>query len=149
VHELDSARYLTLLDRFEGMLARLEPAERPPSLDALVKRQLAKLRRSVDALDADPTDADLHSQRKRGKRLRYTAELARRATFVKRAKAFQDVLGEHQDAVVAQEKLRELAASATPEQALAAGRLIERARERQAHARAAWPKAWRRLARTD
>jgi CHAD domain-containing protein len=83
--------------------------------------------------------------RKLGKRARYAGELVGRKEFVRRAKALQDVLGEHQDAVVAAERLRELAASAPPGQAVAAGRLVERERERRAEARAAWRKAWTRL----
>ncbi len=67
---------------------------------------------------------------------------------MRRAKKLQDVLGEHQDAVVAAERLRELAAGATPEQALAAGRLVEREEERRAKARKTWPKAWRKLRKT-
>ena len=86
--------------------------------------------------------------RKKGKRARYAGELAGRKKLVKRAKKLQDVLGEHQDAVVAAERLRELAAGAAPEQALVAGRLVEREEERRLEARAAWPKAWRKLRET-
>ena len=83
--------------------------------------------------------------RKKGKRARYAAELAGWKESVRQAKKLQDVLGEHQDAVVAAERLRELAAEAAPGQALAAGRLVEREQERRAVARAAWPKAWKKL----
>ena len=67
---------------------------------------------------------------------------------MKRAKKLQDVLGEHQDAVVAAERLRELAAGSAPEQALVAGRLVEREQERRLEAREAWPKAWKKLRKT-
>jgi len=83
--------------------------------------------------------------RKKGKRARYAAELAGRKKFVKRAKKLQDVLGEHQDAVVAAARLRELAAEAEPEHALAAGRLVERETGNRAEARKHWPKAWKKL----
>jgi CHAD domain-containing protein len=66
---------------------------------------------------------------------------------VKRAKALQDVLGEHQDSVVAEARLRVLALEAAPAEALAAGRLIELERKRRAAARRAWRDAWRRLDR--
>jgi CHAD domain-containing protein len=59
----------------------------------------------------------------------------------------QDVLGEHQDSVVAEERLRALAHEAPSDQALAAGRLVERERSRRANARAQWRKAWRQLER--
>ena len=97
----------------------------------------------------EPADEELHKVRKVGKRARYAAELAGRKNFVKRAKKLQDVLGEHQDAVVAAGRLRELAAEAGPGQALAAGRLVEREEERRADARAAWPKAWKKLRKTQ
>jgi CHAD domain-containing protein len=108
---------------------------------------MKKLRRAVDALDDDPPDEALHDLRKRGKRARYAAELADRSAIVKRAKEFQDVLGEHQDSVVAEHRLRTLGAVAKPAQALAAGRLVELERARQADARSSWRDAWRRLDR--
>ena len=58
------------------------------------------------------------------------------------------MLGEHQDAVVAADRLRELVTAAGFEQAVVAGRLIEREEERRIEARAAWPKAWRKLLET-
>jgi CHAD domain-containing protein len=102
----------------------------------------------VRALDDPPTDAELHMLRKRGKRTRYTAELAGHDTVVKRATKLQDILGEHQDAVVTQDRLRALATGASPAHALAAGRLIEREQARKSHARSNWLKAWRRLKRS-
>jgi len=57
------------------------------------------------------------------------------------------VLGEHQDSVVAEESLRTLSVEAPADQALAAGLLVARERERRAAARAEWPKAWRALDR--
>ena len=65
--------------------------------------------------------------------------------MVERAKRLQDVVGEHQDAVVAEERLRALSEPAT---ALLVGRLIERQRARRHSARAEVPKAWRKLAKT-
>jgi CHAD domain-containing protein len=144
---LNSERYLTLLDSYERTVAELEPAAQPPSLGSMQDRQLSKLRRSIRDLGDNPSDTDLHAQRKRGKRVRYLAELAGDASVAKRARKFQDVLGEHQDAVIAQQRLRRLGSAATPTEALAAGRLIEREHERKARARAEWPKSWKRLKR--
>jgi len=95
------------------------------------------------------TDADQLAERVAPvERARYAAELAGRAELVKRAKKLQDVLGEHQDAVVAAERLRGLAAAAAARQALVAGRLVEREEERRIGARADWPKTWRKLRET-
>ena len=66
----------------------------------------------------------------------------------KRYAALQDVLGEHQDAIVAEGRLRELLATSPGSgAAFAAGRLVERERTRRTAARAALPKAWRKLER--
>jgi CHAD domain-containing protein len=114
-------------------------------------RRLRKRRRRVGP---DPSAADLHKLRIRGKRARYAAELAASARggaakrFIDRAETFQDVLGEHQDAIVAEKAVRGLAARARSVGAsLAAGRLIERQQDRRRQARDAFPKAWKRLRR--
>ena len=72
--------------------------------------------------------------------------------FGKRAEAFaeaaadlQDVLGEHQDAVVARAWLRQAAASGAD--AFVAGELSAIEAQAGAAARAAWPKAWKTLSR--
>ena len=48
---------------------------------------------------------------------RYAYELAGDDKIVSRAKSFQDVLGEHQDAVIAEEQLRALACRRPPTRA--------------------------------
>jgi hypothetical protein len=55
------------------------------------------------------------------------------------------VLGEHQDSTVAESRLRALGEAAPPDQAIVAGRLLEREHLRQAAARADWPAVWRKL----
>ncbi len=144
---LDGERYFALLDRFEQQLAALEPTGADVSLSSLARREVKKLREAVLALPPDPADDELHALRKLGKRARYASELAGHATVVRRAKQFQDVLGEHQDAVVAQERIRTLAAVAPAAEAIAAGRLLEREEARRADARAAWADAWKQLDR--
>ncbi len=145
---LDGDRYRALLERFEAELSRLEPAPAGVSLERLVRREAKKLRAAAAALAPEPPDEELHALRKLGKRTRYAAELAGQRAVVREAKRLQDVLGSHQDAVVAEERLRALAAAAAPAEALAAGRLAERERVRRAEARAGWPEVWRRLERT-
>ena len=143
---LDGERYAKLLDRFEATLAELEPTASKTTLDALASRQLKDLRRAVDAAGDTPDDTTLHDLRTRGKRMRYAHELAGATKTVERAKRLQDVLGEHQDSVVAAERLRALSRDAPSDQALAAGLLIAREAARQEHARRSWRKAWRLLA---
>ena len=143
---LDSARYFALLDAFAGQIETLEASGADLSLKDIAKQQLKKLSNRVDATADDAPDDALHALRKRGKRVRYAYELAGDDAVVKCAKAFQDVLGEHQDSVVAESTLRELAAKA-PDRAIVAGRLIERERAGRADVRSDWRKAWKRLAR--
>jgi CHAD domain-containing protein len=145
---LRSDEYLTLLDDTARTIDELEPSGSAVTLDELTDQAAGKLRKAIRKLPGEPANEELHEVRKKGKRARYAAELAGRKKLVKRAKKLQDVLGEHQDAVVAAERLRELAADAAPEQALVAGRLVEREEERRLEARAAWPKAWRKLRKT-
>jgi CHAD domain-containing protein len=145
---LRSEEYLALLDDTGRTIEELEPSGAGTSLDELAAKRFTKLEKAVRSLPEQPTDDELHSVRKKGKKARYAGELAGWKKPVKRAKKLQDALGEHQDAVVAAERLRVLAASATPAQAVASGRLIEREKERRAEARAAWPKAWKKLQKT-
>lgn len=97
-------RYRRLLDT----LATTEATPRAAggSLAEIVK-PFRKLRKAVAAAGPDPADEVLHELRIRGKKLRYAAELAggkpvRR--LVKATKRLQDVLGEHQDACVAEQR---------------------------------------------
>jgi CHAD domain-containing protein len=145
---LRSDEYLALLDDTARTIDELEPSGSVATLDELTDKAAAKLRKAVRKLPEEPANEELHAVRKKGKRARYAGELAGRERLVKRAKKLQDVLGEHQDAVVAAERLRELAAGAESDRALVAGRLVEREEERRLEARAAWPKAWRKLHKT-
>jgi CHAD domain-containing protein len=144
LNAFDSRRYRLLLEELEQPPALREGE----SLETAARTDYDRLRRFVKRLGKDPTDKDLHRVRIRAKHARYAAEaVGGESRFVSRAKDVQDVLGEHQDAVVAEERIRELVAQVrgTGRTALAAGRLIERQRSRRAAARAAWPKAWKRL----
>lgn len=141
---LAGERYFALLDALE------QPAPavaEEPGLDEIHAAEHRRLRKAVRALGDEPPDDELHAARIRVKRARYAAELRGDEAYVKAAKRLQDVLGEHQDAVVAEERLRELGAK-HPGGAVAAGRLIERERDRGLRARDEWRDAWKRLAKT-
>ena len=140
---LSSDRYFALLDRLEAPAPSI--AEQL-TLEEIQAREHHKLRKAIAALTDEPLDAELHEVRIKVKRARYAAELRGDAAYVKAAKVLQDVLGEHQDAVVAEARLRDLA-HASPASALAAGRLVERQAERATNARAGWRGAWKALAK--
>jgi CHAD domain-containing protein len=146
---LATDRYLGLVDLFGAELDGLAPTGADMSLDAVARRELKKLRKAVRALPEQPLNEELHHLRKLGKHARYAAELAQQRNVAQSAKLFQDVLGEHQDSTVAEARLRSISEKVPPSEALAAGRLIERERVRQAHARASWRGAWRKLERSS
>jgi CHAD domain-containing protein len=124
------------------------PADQPAaSLVGVIRRPYRRLRKAARALGADPADDDLHQLRIHGKRLRYAAELAAEVggdpvrSLIKATKRLQDVLGDHQDACVAELEIRRLLSEMdTPdaEVAFAAGRLVERERGRRADCRTRW-----------
>jgi CHAD domain-containing protein len=148
---LTSDRYLALLDELQVAVDHPPVRRVDARLDRIAAREFEKLSRDVDHLGPSPSDEALHRVRIRAKRARYAAELAepavgrRAADFVKAAKEFQDVVGEHQDAIVAERWIRAFAEST--DAAFGAGRLVERQRSRRAKARAAVPRAWKRLER--
>jgi CHAD domain-containing protein len=151
VRALEGPRYLALLDELERAADAPRVRIADVKLHALARKDFRKLRREVRALGKKPTDEQLHGIRKRGKRARYSAELAggkRVQKFVAAAKAFQDVVGDHQDAVVAEEQLASVVPRLkAPESVFAAGRLLERQSLRRRAARKSLPKAWRKLER--
>jgi CHAD domain-containing protein len=146
---LDSARYFTLLDRIEETIAEPPVVDAAVSLVDVAAGAFKKLRKTVKMLPETPTDAELHVVRIKAKRARYAAELVvaevgRPAErFVDRVKELQDILGEHQDAVVAEARLRELARE-TPGRRIGfvAGLLVERQHLRREAARSAFPECW-------
>jgi CHAD domain-containing protein len=151
---LDSDRYLRLLSALDAAAAAPRVRDSDVRLEDLARKEFRKLVKRHRRLDDRPSAAALHKFRIRGKRARYAAELAEtrrgpKATrFVDRAKELQDVLGEHQDAIVAEDALRELAARAHDARAgVVAGQLMERQQHRRRAARKAFPKTWKRLRR--
>ncbi|MEU0538166.1 CHAD domain-containing protein [Amycolatopsis tolypomycina] len=150
---LSSARYSTLL-REVSLLTRAsaEVADEPHDLITGLAKPHRKLAKAVRALPADPPDDDLHALRIHGKKLRYAAELAQTSakkkqaakikTLLKATKDFQTVLGDHQDAVLAAERLRTVLESADGPMGFVAGRIAERELARRAAARAVWRDSW-------
>lgn len=151
---LDSPRYAKLLDRLEEAVRHPRVVAADLSLPAVARGAFKKLRKAVRALPEDPTDGDLHAVRIRVKRARYAAEMAQPMAgrpadrFIKRAKKVQDVLGEHQDAAVAEERLRGLLGKGRrPPAKMLADTLVSRQRERREAAKADFLDRWPGLER--
>ncbi|MFB9364881.1 CHAD domain-containing protein [Kitasatospora albolonga] len=109
---LDSPRYRALLGDLGDLTARPldgdglpEPAELVTAAKRRVRRRLKRARKATGA----ERDTALHEARKAAKRARYLGETLGVPKLAGRMKALQDVLGLHQDSVVARAALRELA----------------------------------------
>ena len=151
VSALSEERYPRLLDRLETPEPRLATGARR-TLAELWWAEFERTRRAFGRLDVDSNDDELHAARIKVKRSRYAAELAAHELgvsgerFVDAAKALQDVLGEHQDAYVAEERIRAWA-EGKPRAGDAIRKLLKRERARRRKARADWPEAWKLLDR--
>jgi CHAD domain-containing protein len=153
VAALDSPRHDRLLHRLDAAVEH-PPVRASVSLPDVAGAAFKKLRKSVKALPDEPTDRDLHAVRLRVKRARYAAELAAplagppAARFIERAKKVQDALGEHQDAAVAERRLRALLAkdARKPARALSDA-LVAKQRARQQAAKADFLDRWPGLKR--
>jgi CHAD domain-containing protein len=108
---LESERYLALLDRIDRLADETERVENNP-----LKRVRNDLHKADDLLDqalAAGEDHELHEARKAYKRARYAIEVFEPSVgkpakdLVKALTELQDVLGAHQDSVVARELLEQ------------------------------------------
>jgi CHAD domain-containing protein len=153
---LREPRYLELLDALVAAAhqpALTEHASRPARevLPGLMARPWARLQRDARRLRSDSTDRELHAVRIRAKRCRYAAEAAAPvggaavAALARALAGLQEVLGAHQDAVVAAAWLRERASRGP--HAFAAGQLWALERAAAEVSRGAWPAAWKDVVR--
>ncbi|MCU7821349.1 CHAD domain-containing protein [Kitasatospora sp. DSM 101779] len=151
---LDGPGFPALLAALRGLVA--EPhftarADRPAprELARVARRQQRRTARRIEAArgaaPGEATATALHEARKAAKRARYAGEPAGPAAdrFTRRMRDLQDLLGTHQDAVLAGRTLHGLAA-ADPQHAFAYGVLYDRQLTAAAADRARLPKTWRR-----
>jgi len=162
IETLDGERYVMLLDDLERLLndppltaAAKEPAgdELPKAVARAYRRVRTRMRGASHAAPGGDLDGALHEARKAAKRARYAAEVLRPVAdrqarrFGQQMKALQSVLGEHQDAVITRQCLRDLAvrAALAGENAFAYGVMYEaediRARRLQGQAWQTWKQA--------
>ena len=159
-------------ERFQLLLEQLaEAAEQPlvagdgweacgRALPGLVRKTWKRLRSAACDLDLEDADEAYHEVRKRAKGARYSAESVAPALdadaandaqrFARHAKIVQDVLGAHQDAIIACSQIRQIAAECGGDGPfnLALGRLLERQVIAAGAARTRFFKVWQKLDRT-
>lgn len=129
------------------------------ALPPLAVEAWRRLKKQARALGPDDPDEAFHEVRKRAKRARYTAEMvapvlsgdAARGIrrFIRGATKVQDVLGEHQDAIVAGQEIAGILERHADGRSFerAARRLIEGQAEAASEARAAFFGVWDKLDR--
>jgi len=163
-----SPRYLDLVDRLvQGAIA---PRVRPEALaatradvTALARKPWKKLRRDHAALGEHPSDPTLHALRIRAKRARYAVEAVAGVVegdepqkFAAALTRVQDVLGAHQDAVVAQQWLSQHVTGAAARrngdgpsaaEIFAVGKLAGLLQADALEATAALPHAWKKVSK--
>lgn len=153
---LGDKRYRRLLDEIDRLLTDpplTKRADRPAreELRGHVRRAYRKVARKLADLPRD--DETIHSGRKAAKRLRYGLEVAepvvggKAKKARKRAKDLTTVLGDHQDAAVAEPVLRDLGMTAhlAGENGFTFGLLHARERSRAEAVERALPRYWARV----
>ena len=140
--ELASDRYLELIRRLQQAAQGPSVIESSLTVRQLAKREFKKLRKAIRSLKASPSDTALHKVRIKAKRSRYAAEFSRASVgkpatrFIKAARALQDLLGIHQDAIQAERHVRQFLKYSTSTRAgFVAGRMVERQRQRRRNVR--------------
>lgn len=156
---LATPRYTALVERLADAVGSPLPTSMTtaPELVDLVRAEARKLRRAVERAGDNPADEVLHDLRIRGKRVRYAGEFVEpglrdtpTGKAVKRLLAateeLQEVLGDHQDACVAEQRIRELLDKLPdPLAVFVAGRLVERERHRAEQKRGQWRATWEQV----
>lgn len=149
---LRSDRYLTLLNHFEDSLTRLPFQPSPLTITELARKAFHNVQDFVNASNSFFPKTELHRTRILLKRARYALELAepllgkRAKRFLEQAKHTQDLLGYHQDAVVAEQRLLAIKQhSRGTGIAYVTGLMVERFRNRQSQVYQQIPKQWQKL----
>lgn len=161
---LNSDRYFRLLDSLDSVLADPpwtgsagEPAQ--AVLPRRVRRSWKRVQRAAQAADAaepgEQRSTRLHEVRKAAKRARYAGEAVEPAfgkaakRYAKRMKRLQSLLGDHHDAVVSEEQLREMGLQAhqAGENGFSYGVLHGAERSNAERAEAAYPDLYTRAAK--
>lgn len=161
---LDGARYRELIARLSDAAAHPKLRDEAweacgSALPALVRSTWKRLNKRGRALRADDRDEDFHDVRKRAKAARYAAEAVAGALgpdagpqaerFADKARQVQDVLGAHQDAIVAATEVDRVRAMCPGDQPFQdAAKVLARRLEASADdSRKRFFKTWRKLDR--
>ncbi|MEX0790609.1 MAG: CYTH and CHAD domain-containing protein [Actinomycetota bacterium] len=149
---LESDRYLELLKTLEAATVSLVVRPAEEDLTSGAARRYRKMRKAVRNLSSPPEDEDLHRVRRLAKKARYTADLVKPAGGKKVAKYLadikrvQEVLGDFQDSVVAEERIEAFLPEArSPQESFVLGRMAELQASKKRRVGTEFPPAWRKV----
>jgi CHAD domain-containing protein len=159
---LESRRYARLIARLTGILRRGPPRRNPAARAAalaafpgLVERRHDRVRKAGKGLGVRSAPDLFHRLRIRGKRLRYAVENASdlygavASDYIEALVRVQDILGLHQDSVVAVARLQDLLQAPSPRMpprvVFMMGRASQRYEQQAAKLRKRFRKAYLRL----
>lgn len=153
---LGGERYYALLDALDDLVAKPslgKAAKKPadPTLADVADKNWRRVTKAYDTAQAIPDEERreiaMHDVRKAAKRARYTAEALGMDTLAKRAESIQEVLGLHQDGVIAQETLAKEAEGARQagEDTFTYGVLVGIERATADRAQADFPTVWAKV----
>jgi CHAD domain-containing protein len=152
VEGLRSDRYLNLLNHLENSLPHLSFHSSPLPIGDLARKACDKLLEFVQSSNSLFPISALHHTRILLKRARYASELAEPLSgkhfkrFIQQTKYVQDLLGQHHDAMVAEERLLSYKQHCRGTGiAYVTGLMVERLRAQQGEVYRQIPEQWKKL----
>lgn len=149
---LESDRYLAMLRTLEAATVSLVVRPAEDDLKSGAARQFRKMRKAVKDLTSPPEDEDLHRVRRLAKKARYTADLVKDsggkkvARYLEDIKRLQEVLGDFQDSVVAEERIKAFLPDAnTSQESFVLGRMAELEAIKKRRVRSDFPPVWSKV----
>ncbi|WP_026555483.1 CHAD domain-containing protein [Arthrobacter sp. 35W] len=148
---VEDGRCMALAADIDSAASAMAPVARPHQREQLAAqwKRLGKLQAAADRVHSEAVDSALHAVRKQARLFRYAAEAASPdlgRLWLDRgaaARQIQEVLGEHQDAVLAGQFFRGLDEALLPAETAALLGTVEEARRRNAQER--FSRLWLRL----
>lgn len=146
---LESDRYLVLLQTLEEATRSIRVIPQEAAFRDGAVKAFKKMRKVANAMDDPPEDEQMHYVRRLAKKSRYSSEVVKEgggkavAKFLTEIKALQEILGDLQDAAVAEERIRHYLESVqNTKAAFALGRMAERQAFKKQKCRRDFPQAW-------
>lgn len=146
---LETERYLMLLQTLEGATRSIRVCPQEATFRDGAVKAFKKMRKAARAMDDPPGDEQMHYVRRLAKKSRYSSEVIKEgggkgvAKFLSEIKVLQEVLGDLQDAAVAEERIRRYLGSVQDlKAAFALGRMAQRQAFKKQKCRKDFPQAW-------